>query len=103
MLAKSVRRFISDTQVAGHAGAFISEKDKLLKLISFNEKSFYDRVFHEAAPIELQTLRKFMPEYYGTVILYEVLCIQNEYIVLENLVNNVLYPSLMDCKLGKTT
>lgn len=75
MYSKSVRRFLSDAQVAGHAGSFIPENDKLLKILQLNERTFYDKVNQESASTDLKNLRKFIPGYYGTVIRNEVFSI----------------------------
>ncbi|KAJ0002896.1 hypothetical protein NQD34_008045 [Periophthalmus magnuspinnatus] len=88
MMHWSLRRQSSWVQLAGHQG---TDGGEVLKLYSEVEAACLDVLMKDP-------LRPFVPQYYGLVTRGE-LC----YIRLEDLLNGLKRPVIMDCKMGVRT
>ncbi|XP_054889864.1 inositol-trisphosphate 3-kinase B [Poeciliopsis prolifica] len=92
MMHWSLKRQSSWVQLAGHQGNFqVSEGGEVLKLYSELEAKCLDSLMRD-------TLRPFVPQYYGLVTRGE-----HCYIRLEDLLNGLRRPVIMDCKMGVRT
>ncbi|XP_042349829.1 inositol-trisphosphate 3-kinase B-like [Plectropomus leopardus] len=92
MMHWSLRRQSSWVQLAGHRGNFrLSEGGEVLKLYSEVEAKCLDFLMRDP-------LRPFVPQYHGLVTRGEQ-C----YIRLEDLLNGLRRPVIMDCKMGVRT
>lgn len=79
-------------QVVGHEGSFqIGEHGTVLKRFCQGEQQCYLKLMEDS-------LRPYVPAYYGVVQKDD-----QEYIMLENLLNNFNSPFIMDCKIGSRT
>ncbi|KAM4585712.1 inositol-trisphosphate 3-kinase B-like, partial [Fundulus diaphanus] len=92
MMHWSLRRQSSWVQLAGHQGNFqVSKGGEVLKLYSELEAKCLDCLMRDA-------LRPFVPQYHGLVTRGE-----HRYIRLEDLLNGLRRPVIMDCKMGVRT
>ncbi|XP_015234891.1 PREDICTED: inositol-trisphosphate 3-kinase A-like [Cyprinodon variegatus] len=92
MMHWSLRRQSSWVQLAGHQGNFqVSKGGEVLKLYSELEAKCLDCLMRDA-------LRPFVPQYHGLVTRGE-----HCYIRLEDLLNGLRRPVIMDCKMGVRT
>lgn len=79
-------------QVVGHAGSFrIGNYGTLLKKFCEGEQQCYLKLMKDA-------LRPFVPAYHGMVRLDE-----QDYNMMDNLLNHFSTPAVMDCKMGSRT
>lgn len=79
-------------QVVGHEGSFqIGEHGTVLKKFCQGEQQCYQKLMED-------TLRPFVPVYYGVVQKDD-----QDYNMIENLLNNFNSPYIMDCKIGSRT
>uniref|UniRef100_A0A8C6SIW2 Kinase n=1 Tax=Neogobius melanostomus TaxID=47308 RepID=A0A8C6SIW2_9GOBI len=79
-------------QVVGHQGSFqVGEHGTVLKMFCQGEQQCYQKLMED-------TLRPFVPAYYGVVQKDD-----QDYNMLENLLNNFNSPYIMDCKIGSRT
>lgn len=79
-------------QVVGHEGSFqVGDHGTLLKKFCVGEQQCYLKLMEDS-------LRPFVPAYYGVVQKDE-----QDYNVMENLLNNFHTPYIMDCKIGTRT
>ncbi|XP_030294860.1 inositol-trisphosphate 3-kinase C [Sparus aurata] len=79
-------------QVAGHAGDFrVGDYGTMLKKFCEREQQCYLRLMKDA-------LRPFVPAYHGVVQQDE-----EDYNMMDNLLNNFSTPAVMDCKMGSRT
>ncbi|XP_073336087.1 inositol-trisphosphate 3-kinase C [Pagrus major] len=79
-------------QVVGHAGNFrVGDYGTLLKKFCEGEQQCYLRLMKD-------TLRPFVPAYHGVVQQDE-----QDYNMMDNLLNNFSTPAVMDCKMGSRT
>ncbi|MED6241098.1 hypothetical protein ATANTOWER_027296, partial [Ataeniobius toweri] len=89
MMHWSLRRQSSWVQLAGHQGNFqVSKGGEVLKLYSEVEAKCLDCLMRDQ-------LRPFIPQYHGLVTRGE-----HCYIRLEDLLNGLRRPVIMDCKMG---
>ncbi|MEQ2254250.1 hypothetical protein ILYODFUR_001845 [Ilyodon furcidens] len=89
MMHWSLRRQSSWVQLAGHQGNFqVSKGGEVLKLYSEVEAKCLDCLMRDQ-------LRPFVPQYHGLVTRGE-----HCYIRLEDLLNGLRRPVIMDCKMG---
>ncbi|XP_014862969.1 PREDICTED: inositol-trisphosphate 3-kinase A-like [Poecilia mexicana] len=92
MMHWSLKRQSSWVQLAGHQGNFqVSKGGEVLKLYSELEAKCLDSLMRDP-------LRPFVPQYYGLVTRGE-----HCYIRLEDLLNGLRRPVIMDCKMGVRT
>ncbi|XP_047210111.1 inositol-trisphosphate 3-kinase A [Girardinichthys multiradiatus] len=92
MMHWSLRRQSSWVQLAGHQGNFqVSKGGEVLKLYSEVEAKCLDCLMRDQ-------LRPFVPQYHGLVTRGE-----HCYIRLEDLLNGLRRPVIMDCKMGVRT
>lgn len=79
-------------QVVGHEGSFqVGEHGTVLKKYCEGEQQCYQKLMED-------TLKPFVPAYYGVVQRDD-----QDYNMLENLLNHFNSPYIMDCKIGSRT
>ncbi|XP_062288659.1 inositol-trisphosphate 3-kinase C [Scomber scombrus] len=79
-------------QVVGHAGSFhVGDYGTLLKRFCEGERQCYLKLMED-------TLRPFVPAYYGVVQRDE-----QDYNMMDNLLTHFNTPAIMDCKMGSRT
>ncbi|XP_030075108.1 inositol-trisphosphate 3-kinase B isoform X1 [Microcaecilia unicolor] len=92
MVHWSLKRHNSWVQLAGHEGNFKpSERGQILKKFSQVENSCLEALMQDV-------LRPYVPTYYGVVEKE-----QEKYIRMEDLLQGLERPSIMDCKIGVRT
>lgn len=83
-------------QAGGHDDAFVFEGGRVTKEVKEPEAQFYSDLFAEEADETLVSLRPFLPQFYGTEKRGD-----KTYVIMENLLEGLAAPCIMDCKLGR--
>jgi hypothetical protein len=94
--SKNEKHYLTDGQAGGRS-SIMFEGDFCLKKMKPRERNFYQWLSTQKSGL-FEEFRQFLPHFYGTQLRGE-----EEFLVLESLINGIESPNIIDIKLGKLT